>query len=270
MATISLAIPCFNEAARLPRDAVRQLVRDSDLHLVLVDDGSSDGTAAVLEALRAEAPDRIDVVVMPRNRGKAEAVRQGLRSALDRADVVGYADADFSTPADELLRLAAAIRASGADAVIGSRVAHLGAHIERNPVRHYLGRVFATGASTVLGRPIYDTQCGAKFIRVSDALRAALTHPFRSRWAFDVELLGRLWAAEPGLVIVEEPLRRWVDVRGSKVRPTAMIRAGLELVLIAGDLRRARRSALEGDRADHRSAIDTTSSSQAEQTRSTE
>lgn len=236
-ARIALTIPCFNEAARLPRDAVRQLVRDSGFELVFVDDGSSDATRELLESLRGEAAHRITVVALPRNRGKAEAVRQGLLAALDRADIVGYADADFATPPEELLRLAAVIQDSGADAVLGSRIAVLGARIERNPVRHYLGRVFATGASMALGRPVYDTQCGAKFLRVGPPLRAALARPFRSRWAFDVELLGRLWGEDPASAIIEEPLRCWVDVRGSKIRPAAMIRSGLELLLIARDLR---------------------------------
>jgi len=239
---IALVIPCFNEAARLPRDSVRELLGDGDLELILVDDGSTDGTREVLESLLAEAGERVTVLALPANRGKAEAVRQGLVSALDRADIVGYADADFATPADEILRLAGAIRSSGADAVLGSRVAVLGAHIERNPLRHYLGRVFATGASTVLRRPVYDTQCGAKLLRVTGALRAALARPFRSRWAFDVELLGRLWAADPSCEVIEVPLRRWRDVGGSKIGPVAMARAGLELLLIAGDLRRARRA----------------------------
>lgn len=240
MASVALAIPCFNEAARLPRDSVRRLVADSAFDLVLVDDGSSDDTRAVLEALRAEAPERIAVLGLAENRGKAEAVRQALLSILDRAEIVGYADADFATPPEELIRLARLIGESGADAVLGSRVAVMGAHIERNPVRHYLGRVFATGASLALRRPVYDTQCGAKFIRVGEPLRAALARPFRSRWAFDVELLGRMWAADPDCRIVEEPLRCWIDVAGSKVRPTAMLRAGLDLLFIARDLRNGR------------------------------
>jgi len=239
---VVLAIPCFNEAERLPPDAVRQLVRDSDLQLLLVDDGSTDGTRAALEALRDQAEDRIQVLALDRNRGKAEAVRQGLRSALDRADAIGYADADFATPVEEIIRLAGILRESGADAVLGSRIAYLGAHIERNPVRHYLGRVFATGASLALGRAVYDTQCGAKFFRVSEGLSAALAVRFRSRWAFDVELLGRLWAADPDCDIIEAPLRQWIDGKGSKVGPADMIRAGLDLARIAVDLRRLRDS----------------------------
>lgn len=242
MNDVVLVIPCFNEADRIDRESVRQLVGDAQMRVVLVDDGSTDSTRGVLEELRAEAHGSIELLALPQNRGKAEAVRQGLRSALDRAAVVGYADADFATPAGELLRLASMLRDTPVDAVIGSRIAHLGAEIDRSPIRHYLGRVFATGASLALRKAVYDTQCGAKYFRVSEQLDAALSVRFRSRWAFDVELLGRLWVANPDYKVIEAPLARWVNVEGSKIRPAAMVRAGFELVAIAWDLQRARRA----------------------------
>ena len=91
-------------------------------------------------------------------------------------------------------------------------------------MRHYLGRAYATLASSALGITVYDTQCGAKVFRVNDALGAALAEPFRSAWAFDVELLHRLLhgsataeaIAEDALV--EVPLTTWRDVGGSKLR----------------------------------------------------
>ncbi|HEX8111311.1 MAG TPA: glycosyltransferase [Kofleriaceae bacterium] len=233
-----LAIPCFNEERRLEPRSVSALVRDRQLDVILVDDGSTDRTLAVLEALRDKADPHVSVLALPENRGKAEAVRCGLLAAIDRAAVVGYADADFATPPDELLRLASLALDSDADAVIGSRISFLGADIVRHPVRRYLGRVFAAAASVVLQRSVYDTQCGAKFFRVTDALRSALATPYISRWAFDVELLGRLWTADPGYSIVEAPLKAWADVRGSKIGPASMVRAGVELARIALELRR--------------------------------
>lgn len=166
-------------------------------------------------------------------------MRRGLGRAVElNAHVVGYVDADMATPADEVGRLLDVLRESDLAVVMGSRLAILGHVIERSPLRHYLGRVFATGASMVLGVAVYDTQCGAKFFRVTDGLRAALAEPFASRWAFDVELLGRLirtldnpphGAASP---IREVPLRRWHDTGRSKVRPMAMVLAFLSLALI--------------------------------------
>jgi len=120
----------------------------------------------------------------------------------------------------------------------------LGRTIERRHVRHYVGRVFATCASLSLGLPVYDTQCGAKIFRRSEALLAAIATPFKSRWAFDVELFGRLVRpghGTPGIAlnrIWEEPLRAWTDVAGSKLSAVAGLRAAFDLACIAWAIRR--------------------------------
>ena len=130
-------------------------------------------------------------------------------------------------------------RDAGADVALGSRIARLGAHIERKPSRHYVGRVFATAASWVLDLAVYDTQCGAKLFRHTDALDAALARPFRSRWSFDVELLGRLLARGLSVDrIVEVPLAKWVDVAGSKLSFAGATKAGLELLALGARVRR--------------------------------
>jgi hypothetical protein len=135
---------------------------------------------------------------------------------------------------------------TGPAVVLGSRVALLGADIHRTASRHYLGRVFASVASLVLDARVYDTQCGAKLFRRSPALEAALAVPFLSRWAFDVELLGRLLAGAPGVPgvatseVVEVPLRTWRDVPGSKLAPSAMVGALADLARIRRDLARRR------------------------------
>lgn len=244
----ALVVPCFDEAARFRAAAVAELLADPGIHVILVDDGSRDGTRAVLESAAAAHPGRVTVVALDRNRGKAEAVRLGLLRALeDGADAAGYADADFSTPPDELLRLVAVQRESGAAAVLGCRHAHLGADIRRSAARHYTGRVFATIAAHVLGCAVYDTQCGAKVFAAGDALRAALAEPFLSRWSFDVELLGRLMneAERRGRKrtegFVEVPLRRWHDAGGSKLGLVSALRATLELIPVARALRRDQR-----------------------------
>jgi hypothetical protein len=171
-----------------------------------------------------------------------------MREALARgAGLVGYLDADLSTPPAELFRLRAAFERPGVEAVLGARVALLGADIERSAVRHYLGRVFASLAAVILHARVYDTQCGAKLFRASAALDAALASPFLSRWAFDVELLGRLLAGSsgvPGLplsAIVEVPLQTWHDVKGSKLGPVAMARTLAELGRIGVDIAARRR-----------------------------
>lgn len=248
MIDVAIVVPCYNEARRLDDAALLALVDgDEAVGLVLVDDASQDATEARLIALRDARPRQIQALTLPENRGKAEAVRQGLRLALQGApSLVGYFDADLSTPIVEIARLIATIRGSDLGVVMGSRVSRLGSTIERSAYRHYLGRMFASAASLILDVDVYDTQCGAKLFRRTPALQAALEDPFVSRWAFDVELLGRLFTgtrSTPPLglhLFLELPLLEWRDVPGSKLDPKAMVGALRDLVLIAADLRRRR------------------------------
>ena len=246
---VVLVVPCFNESARLDLAGFRQLLADPALRLLLVDDGSTDDTRARLASLASEAPRRVELLALPSNCGKAEAVRQGLLAALRAGpEVVGYADADLATPPEELLRMVEIMRARPIEILIAARVGLLGRAIERSALRHYFGRVFATAASVVLRLRIYDTQCGAKLFRTGPALAAALAEPFLSRWVFDVELIGRLLlgapsvAAVPLAAVLEEPLRAWRDVKGSKVKPVHALAALADLAAIERDFRRRKRA----------------------------
>jgi glycosyltransferase involved in cell wall biosynthesis len=235
----TVVVPCYDEARRLDADAFVAFVERAGTELLFVDDGSRDDTAAVLDRMASRAPERIRSLGLSRNAGKGEAVRAGMRDAMAHgATVVGYLDADLSTPLEELERLLAEHERTGADVVLGSRVGLLGWEIQRSAHRHYMGRVFATAASMVLRLRVYDTQCGAKVFSVSPALEDALADAFRSRWIFDVELLGRLRVANPNIRFLEVPLRRWSDVTGSKLLPGAMTLAVRDLVTIHRDLRR--------------------------------
>ncbi len=243
-----MVVPYFNEAARFDPEPVAALLAKADVDVVAVDDGSTDATPARLANLAAAHPGRLTVLTLPANQGKAEAVRRGLRAALDAgAPLVAYCDADFATPPGEVARLVDALRADvGLDAVLGSRVAMMGTDIRRSAYRHYSGRLFATLGSMVLGVAVYDTQCGAKAFRATSRLDAALARPFVSRWAFDVELLGRLL---PGRCR-EIPLQTWYDPGGSHLTLAAGLRATADLVRIRRDLRRiGAGSAGGGDRA---------------------
>jgi dolichyl-phosphate beta-glucosyltransferase len=250
MARVCWIVPCHNEAQRLNAAAFVKLVdSDPDITLLFVNDGSQDATEQRLRELADLRPRRIEVLSMKHNHGKGEAVRQGLLHALSAgSDIVGYFDADLATPTSEMRRLTEVMVERDVDVVIGSRVAMLGRDIERSNVRHYLGRVFATGASLVLGMRIYDTQCGAKLFRRTPAFLAAIAEPFHSRWIFDVELVGRLVDRGDGVGleasrIVEEPLESWHHVGGSKLRARDFAGAVVDLPRIALALRRVRRAA---------------------------
>ncbi|MGE0784306.1 MAG: dolichyl-phosphate beta-glucosyltransferase [Sandaracinaceae bacterium] len=227
MTRVSVVVPCYNEEERLPAaDLLASLSEVPSLHFVFVDDGSKDGTYRVLESLRERAPDRIRVVKLPENRGKGEAVRAGLNAAIaDGAAIVGFWDADLATPLSELPRMLTILEENASlRALLGSRVKLLGRQVDREPMRHLLGRGFATLIALTLELPVYDTQCGSKLFVVDESLTAALAEPFTARWMFDVELLARLKqdflrrGLDPTAVIHEEPLLTWRDVRGSKVK----------------------------------------------------
>jgi dolichyl-phosphate beta-glucosyltransferase len=238
---VVVVVPCYNEAARLDRAAFRDFrLPGRRLRFCFVNDGSRDDTLAVLRGLCTGQPDLGLVLDLSPNRGKAEAVRQGLLAALELGPaVVGFWDADLATPLAELPRLCAVLdEHPDVELVLGSRVRLLGRRIERSALRHYLGRVFATGASVTLGLPVYDTQCGAKLLRAGPLARRLVAEPFLTRWVFDVELLARLSRLSRGTPlpveqrIYELPLLRWTDVPGSKVRPWDFLRSGLELLRI--------------------------------------
>lgn len=243
-------IPCYNEEHRLQVDEVLALARRPGMRILLVDDGSRDGTRSKLEGICRGSADRASWISLERQSGKAEAVRQGMlhaMSAFPLADFVGYLDADLSTPIREAERLVTEARTSGASVILGARVALLGRNIVRSPGRHLLGRIFASGASAAVGLRVYDTQCGAKLFRVNATLKAALASRFLSRWAFDVELLGRLLNGTSEVSGMQEreflevPLLEWSDVPGSKLRLRHMARSAFDLIRIARVIARDRK-----------------------------
>jgi glycosyltransferase involved in cell wall biosynthesis len=237
---LSLVVPCYNEEKRLDVPAFRAArLEGHALELVFVDDGSKDGTRAVLEGLRAERPGDVRVVAYDKNAGKAEAVRRGLVDALGRSpDAVGFWDADLATPLFELPGFLEVLRTRPeVDIVIGSRVKLMGRSIERQAWRHYMGRLFATASSMALALPVYDTQCGAKVFRATELTRKVMADPFLAKWVFDVEIIARYakYAGEDGYVhraLYELPLRQWIDVRGSKLKASDFARAAVDLARI--------------------------------------
>jgi len=249
-APVCIVVPCYNEAARLDVDAFAAHALANDwLQFWFVDDGSSDGTSERLTALAARCPLRIRWFSLPKNQGKAEAVRQGtLRAFADepRAHSVGFWDADLATPLADIRVFADILdREPRLLSVLGSRVNLLGRDVKRNLVRHWVGRVFATMAATVLRLSVYDTQCGAKLFRATPLVRGLFAERFVSRWIFDVEVLARLrdaLAASGGPpchdVVYEHPLMVWRDVKGSKLRPRHFVTVGIDLLRIARRHRR--------------------------------
>jgi dolichyl-phosphate beta-glucosyltransferase len=239
-----VVVPCYNEEQRLPVEAFDQFSLEGvRVQFLFVNDGSSDGTLALLRSLVARDPARYAVVDLGRNQGKAEAVRLGMVAAFERKpDFAGFWDADLATPLTEVPSFIDVFNSRPQiSLVFAARVRLLGRSISRNPARHYFGRVGATLISSSLGLAVYDTQCGAKLFRVGDDVRALFADPFISRWIFDVELIARLVRLRgrdaAARAIYELPITVWHDVKGSKVRSTDFFRALRDL----GKIRRAYR-----------------------------
>ena len=240
-----IIIPCFNESERIPLDAFKHFLAHNSYSIYFVNDGSEDNTLDLLLGLKRLYPEKVEVKDLSRNSGKAEAVRQGFLEAISAGvfDCVGYMDADLATPLEEIEYLHNYFREE-IEVVIGARVKRLGAIIERDPVRHYLGRIFATTASIYLDIHAYDSQCGAKFFRISTAKKIFI-EPFSSNWLFDLEVLYRLKNEDSVQFqrnILEVPLRTWREKGNSKVKMWDFMTAPLELFKIKSTNRRIKKA----------------------------
>jgi dolichyl-phosphate beta-glucosyltransferase len=210
--SLSIVIPAFNEAGRLPKNLAR--LRDwlSELpyrhEIIVVDDGSTDGTA---EAARQAGGDALFLLRHQPNRGKGYAVRRGMLAATGERRLMS--DADLSTPIEELPRLMSELD-HGADIAIGSR-AVAGARIEvhQPAYREAMGRVFNRVVQGLLLPGLKDTQCGFKLFTAraaEESFRACRLDGF----SFDVEAL--YVARRRGLRIVEVPVV-WRNDEASRV-----------------------------------------------------
>lgn len=217
---LSLVVPAYNEAARLPA-ALSRLAAHFRAHpraseLILVDDGSSDATPELLARAGADVPADVRVRVLRhrRNRGKGGAVRSGCLAATGR--YVMYIDADLAVPLTEMEPLLAALDA-GADVAIGSRIHPDGRDMRASqPLRRRLGGKAFTWLRQRLAVPeIVDTQCPMKAFR-AEVVPRVFARQKLSGWAFDAEIL--FLARREGLTIREIPVQ-WQHMEGSKLQP---------------------------------------------------
>jgi glycosyltransferase involved in cell wall biosynthesis len=214
MINTALIIPCYNEENRLPREEF--LKAANQYFLILVNDGSKDGTLNYLRELKHT---NIAIVNLEKNVGKANAVRAGVLSLKKDSrfkdiEWFGFLDADLSTPFREIPNFFIYQKTFYPESkgIWGSRIYKLGSNIKRHAKRHYTGRIFATFAHIICKIETYDSQCGAKLFHTS-VLETAFSEPFISRWLFDIEIYLRL----ADIMIIEYPLQEWKDVQGSKV-----------------------------------------------------
>lgn len=218
---LSVVIPCFNERNRLPPTvrAVEKYLRESNRRseLIIVDDGSSDGTADIVDEMIRQGV-KLHLLRHDHNRGKGAAVRTGMLAATGQ--VVLFTDADLSTPIADVDVLLRAITA-GADVAIGSRALDRSLIEVHQPwIRDRMGRVFNLFVQAILLPGLKDTQCGFKAFR-REAARDLFGATLADGFEFDTEVLYR--AKRSGLAIREVPVhwRNNPDTRVNAVLDSA-------------------------------------------------
>ncbi len=223
---LSIVIPAYNEEGRLGRALSR--IREyfsgrsvppgvapeiglNQMEILIVDDGSKDGTAQIAEEWAREMP-CVRLVSNRENRGKGYSVRHGMLEARGRLAL--FTDADLSSPIEEIEKLLAAL-AAGNDIAIGSRALDrslISIHQSRH--RELGGIVFNGLVRVVTGLPFHDTQCGFKLFRREPA-RIIFEQQRIERFGFDPEIL--FLAQRHGLRVAEVPVR-WAHDPATKVQ----------------------------------------------------
>lgn len=229
--SISIIIPAYNEEKRLPGALARvaeyvAASRFDFAEILVVDDGSRDGTVPVVTTMARTNP-CVRLLRNPGNRGKGYSVRHGMLEA--RGDWALFTDADLSSPIEELEKLMAGVETAGSAIAIGSRAIDrslIGVH--QPMFREYAGRFFNLVMRLVTGLKFHDTQCGFKLFR-QDAARAIFSRQRLDRFGFDAEVL--YIGERLGFKAVEVPVR-WNDVAGSKVGTLQGLDGFLDLLRI--------------------------------------
>ena len=213
---LSIVVPCYNEEQRLPRtiEQVERYLDDKNLdyELILVDDGSTDGTRLIMDAA-AKRNQFVRLEALPQNRGKGRALAEGVASA--RGSEILVTDADLSTPIEELEKLQAQLD-RGAGVAIASRALRASRVEVSQPIyRVLMGKVFNLLVQAVLLPGIWDTQCGFKLFR-ADVAHDAFGRLTTDGFGYDPEVLYR--AKQLGVKIAEVPVV-WRNSAPTKVSP---------------------------------------------------
>lgn len=228
---LAVVVPCFNEALRINVSKWLEIVNSTqDTFWVFVNDGSKDRTSDVLKEF--DCPN-VKVLNLSQNLGKGEAIRAGFSWALNSESLtanrlsaltrLGYLDSDGAfelADITEMLNCSESLLTleSPFKTLIGSRVKLSGRNIERDRVRHYLGRVISTYVCYGWTDAPYDTQVGFKIFVVDPVFTEAISNPFTTSWFFDIELMLRLGYSN-NRRIWEMPLASWTEIGGSSISP---------------------------------------------------
>lgn len=233
MQKIALIIPCYNEELRINEKDIISLLNTTSAMLYFANDGSTDNTVTVIENICSIYPERCSLINYEKNQGKAAVIYKSMNAISEKKsfDYIGYFDADFSTPPEEIKRLIDILSASEYKFVFGSRILLLNSVIQRKWYRHVIGRVILTLINYKHKLDIYDTQCGAKLFS-NEIIKEVFNKPFQTSWLFDTEIFIRLKKLDLLKTGKEIPLHLWADYGGSKLSWKSSIKILKEMCII--------------------------------------
>jgi dolichyl-phosphate beta-glucosyltransferase len=226
---LSLVVPAYNEADRLPPSLARMReyldASAEEYEVIVVDDGSRDGTSAAVEHAAVSWP-QLQLLRLERNRGKGAALRAGMLAA--RGDHRAFSDADLSTPLEELAKLRSRLQGE-CQVAIASRAGGADIEVHQPLRRELMGKTYNVLLRMLVLPGIHDSQCGFKVF--TDTAAIACFEPLQTpRFGFDAEVLLR--ARRRGWRIAEVPVR-WRHVEASRVGPLRdASRMLLDLILL--------------------------------------
>ena len=224
-----IVIPFYNEESRSlkNKDYWDEIFSLTYIKYILVNDGSIDKTKEEINQF-ARRFENVKALHIKKNRGKSDAIITGMKEiAFTEVSMVGFMDGDCAISLEDLKNISdiaekKLLESDGEldfESIWSSRVSLAGRNIRRTVLRKWISRIVATIFGTIDGKLPYDTQCPLKvYLNTKELMEVLYHHKFRTRWFFDLELHLALEMHRKARVLVwEEPLRKWVDNKGSNL-----------------------------------------------------
>ena len=214
-------VPCFNEEKRINLNYFEELSSLPNVEIIFYDDGSNDMTRNLLKKFVSNIPTKTRLLWSDQNCGKAKAILDAWRKVYDEEfNYIGMLDADGATSIIDVCQIVSLIDSKkDYDAIWGSRAKLAGRQINRKLYRHIIGRTLHYILRKLYRQEIYDTQAGIKIFKKSTAIEKIIHNSkLSSKWFLEIEILCQIHEQGSQLLIWEEPLYEWKDVKGSKLK----------------------------------------------------